>query len=61
MTDLKVYYNRQLHEIGLIVEESIRIKRKPIQLIAKALPIIEYHICMSFGVSSEFYRGINNK
>ena len=28
MTDLKVYYDRQLPEIGLIVEELIGIKRK---------------------------------
>ena len=25
------------------------------------LPIIEHHICTSFGTSKEFYRGVNNK
>jgi len=61
MTDLKAYYDRQLPKIGSIVKELIGIERKLIQLIAKVLPIIEHHICTSFGASSEFYRGINNK
>ena len=61
MTDLKVYYNQQLPKIISIVEELIGIERKPIQLIAKVLPIIENYICMNFGASSEFYRGINSK
>ena len=61
MTDLKVYYDRQLSKIKAIVKESIGIERKPIQLIAKVLPLIEYHICTSFGASSEFYQVINNR
>ena len=61
MIDLIACYDRQLAEIGSIVEESIGIERKPIQLIAKVLPIIEHHICTSFGASEEFYRGVNNK
>ena len=61
MTNLKAYYNRQLPELGVIVEESIGIKRKQIQLIAKVLPIIEHHIYMSFRAISEFYRGINER
>ena len=45
----------------MIVEEPIKIERKPMQLIVKVLPIMEYHICTSFGASSEFHRRINNK
>ena len=61
MTDLKAYYDWQLLEVGYIVEESIGIEKKLIQLIAKVLLIIEYHICTSFGVSTEFYSRTNNK
>ena len=57
MTDLIACYDRQLAVIGSIVEESIGIKRKLIQLIAKVLPIMEHYICISFGASKEFYRG----
>ena len=61
MIDLTACYDRQLAKIGSIVEESIGIKRKPIQLIAKVLLIMEYHIYIIFGTSKEFYRGVNNK
>ena len=30
--------------------------RKVIKLITKILPIIEYHVCISFVMSKEFYR-----
>ena len=61
MIDLTACYDRQLAEIGSIVEESIEIERKPIQLIAKVLPIMEHYICTSFSASKEFYGGVNNK
>ena len=48
-------------KIGAIIEESIRIERKLIQLIAKVLPIMEHYICTSFGASAEYYRGVKYK
>ena len=30
-------------------------------LIAKSLPVMEHHICASYGASVEFYGGSNNK
>ena len=57
MTDLQVCYDRQLVEIGLIIQESVEVQRLLIKLIAKILPIIEHHICTSFGASKEYYRG----
>ena len=61
MTDLKVYYDRQLLEIGAIIEELVRIEMKTIQLISKMLLIMENYICTSFGASKQYYSGINCK
>ena len=55
ITNLESCYNRQLSEIASIVEESIRIDRLGIKLIAKILPRFEHHICTSFGISEQCY------
>jgi len=61
MIDLKLCYDQQLVKIGLIVQESIGVQRLPIKLFSTLLPVIEYHICTSYGVSKEFYGGFNKK
>ena len=48
-------------QIGSIVQESVRVKRKAIKLITKLLPVIEYHLCTSYGASSNYHGGCNNK
>ena len=48
MTNLQAYYDRQLPKIGAIVEESVGIEHKPIQLIVKVLPIMKHYIFTSY-------------
>jgi len=55
MTDLKLYYDRQLPQMGSIIKESIGIERKPIKLIAKLLPVMKHHICIAHGASEKYY------
>ena len=61
MTDLQSCYSRQLAEIVLILEESIRIERKPIQLIAKVLLVMEYYVHTNYGISTQFCSRIHEK
>jgi hypothetical protein len=57
ITDLQSCYDRQLAEIGGILEESTGKDRKAMKLIAKALPILKHFVCTGFGVSSLYYGG----
>ena len=57
MTDLKACYDRQLANIGSIVQESVGVERKLMQLIAKVIPVFEYYVYVRFGVSKQFYGG----
>jgi hypothetical protein len=57
MTDLKLYYDKKLAEIGSIVQESIGIERLLIKLFIKLLPVIQYNICTSYGASQGSYGG----
>ena len=41
------------------MQESVGVERLPIKLFSKLIPMMEYHICTSFGASLEFYRGLN--
>ena len=59
ITDLQLYYNRQLVEIGLIVQESIGIQRKLIKLLIKVLLVMQHFVYTSFGISSISYGGNN--
>ena len=61
MTDLKLCYNRQLTQIGSIIEEFIRIERKPIKLIAKLLLMMKYHISTVYKESKNYYGSYNDK
>ena len=42
------------------MQESVGVQCKPIKLIEKVLLRMKYYACMSFGVSSTFYRKKNN-
>ena len=57
MTDLKACYDRQLANIGSIVEELVGIDRKIAQLIAKVILVFEHHVCTSYRISVQFYGG----
>ena len=56
MTDLEACYNRQLVNIGGIVEEAVGVNRNMIRTITKALLILKYYICTGFGISAQSYR-----
>ena len=55
LTDLQACCDRKLSKIGSIVEESVVVKTKPIQLMTKILLIIEECVSTTFGTSKEFY------
>ena len=55
MTDLEACYNRQLLNIGNIMQESVGVERRVMQLLTKVIPCFEHYTCMSFGPSKEFY------
>ena len=55
ISDLEACYDRQLPNIGCLIEESVGVEREPALLFAKILPVMEHHICTSFGISKEFY------
>lgn len=60
LTDLQSCYDRQLANIGGIVEESVGRDRKAIKLITKVIPNWEHCLSTAFGVSEKHYGGENN-
>ena len=61
ISDLKACYDRQLLNIGCIVEEAIGVEHEPAKLFAKILPVMQHYICTSFGISKEYYGSITYK
>ena len=59
LTDLKACYDRQLANIGSIVEESIRRNRKEMLLYTKIMPRFEHYISTRYGLSKRYYGGAN--
>ena len=55
VSDLKACYDRQLPNLGCMVQESVGIEREPAKLFAKLLPVMQHHICTSFGISKQYY------
>ena len=55
LSDLEACYDRQLPNIGCLVQESVGVEREPAKLFAKILPIMNHHICTSYGISKEYY------
>ena len=52
---MKACYDRQLPNIGCLVEESVGVEREPAKLFARLLPVMNHFICTSFGISSDYY------
>ena len=59
MSDLEACYDRQLLNIGGVVEESVGANREAIKLITKVLPRCNYFIGTTYGVSKDSYGGMN--
>ena len=61
ITDLQSCYDRQLAEIGGILEESVGKDRSAMKLIAKVIPNWRHYVCTRFGASSTYYGGEEDK
>ena len=61
LTDLQSCYDRQLVNIGGIVEESVGRSRKVIKLIMKVIPNWHHYISTAFGISHNYYGGEENR
>jgi len=57
ITDLQACYDRQLAEIGEIVEESAGRDRDAVKLFSKVIPNWRHYICTGYGISKTYYRG----
>ena len=57
ISDLKACYDRQLPNLGYLVEEAVGVNREASKVFAKILPIMNYHICTDYGVSEKYYGG----
>ena len=60
LTDLKSCYDRQLPNIGSIVEESVGRNRKEMILYTKIMPNFENHVNTGYGISQEYSGGRNS-
>ena len=55
LSDLEACYNRQLPEIGEIVEEVLGVNRKVIKVITKTISTFKHFVCTGFGISIQYY------
>ena len=55
ISDLKACYDRQLPNLGCLVQESVGVERKAAKIFAKVLPIMKHHVCTDFGISKDTY------
>ena len=56
-TDLQSYYNRQLGNIGSIIEESVGRNRSAIKFFTRLMPRFYHYVSTGYGVSNEYYGG----
>ena len=61
ITDLEVYYNRQLPIISGLMQELVGVNRKAIKVISNKIPRFIYFIRTHFGIYKEKYRGDNEQ
>ena len=57
LTDLQSCYDRQLPNIGSIVEEVVGRNRYAMKLYTKLMPNFRHYVSTAFGVSTDFYGG----
>ena len=61
LTDLQSCYDRQLANIGGILEESVGRDRRAMKLITKVIPNQQHYLSTVFGISESYYRGEQDK
>ena len=59
MSGLEACYDRQLPNIGGIVEESVGVNKEAIKLMTKVLPLCKHFFRTVHEVSEESYGGMN--
>ena len=59
MSDLEACYDRQLPNIGSIVEESLGVNREATKLIKKALSRYKHFIGLTYGIGNDSCGGMN--
>ena len=53
ISDLEACYDRQLPNIGCMVEESVGVELDPVKSFDKLLPVTNHHTCTIYGISKE--------
>ena len=61
ISDLKACYDRQLPNIGCMVQEAVGVNRHAAKLIQNILPIMQHHVATDYGISTESYGSEVNK
>ena len=52
---LKACYDRQLPNIGYMMQEAVGVERNLAQTFEKVLPMINHYVCTNFGISNKTY------
>ena len=61
ISDLKACYDRQLPNLGYLVQESVGADREASKVFAKVLPIMNHYMCTDFGIIKLPYGSIREK
>ena len=61
ISDLKACYDRQLPNLGCMIEEAVGINREASKIFAEVLPIMNHYVCTDFGISKTAYRNNREK
>ena len=57
LTDLKSCYDRQLINIGGLIEESIGRNRDVMKMLTNLIPRWKYYVSTAYGISEKYYGG----
>ena len=60
ISDLKAYYDRQLLNIGCMVQEAVGVNWVAAKIFQIVLPVIKYYAVMDYGISTESYGSREN-
>ena len=61
ISDLKACYDRQLPNLGCMIQEAVGVNREASKVFAEVLPIMTHHVCTDFGISKIIYRSKREK
>ena len=55
ISDLKAFYDRQLPNLGCMIEEAVDVNREASKIFAEVLPIMNHYMCTDFSISKTAY------